>query len=241
MKGFMLAWLAWQQTFFHCTTFWNSDVMSTNFVSTEKLNQQLFLLCCPLCCMKRGLFVCLFFLFFFSSFFFNQLFILSFFNQIWSLVLWTSCCRINWRQHTISFRNGFDRCTCFNERFCCFWNLYSKSSRNVWISLSTWHGIVCSLSLCFFFSFFPSQNPDELFEVMSQCLLSAVDRDALSGWGAEVIIMSVIFPQHHSPRYNLSLLFFFFFFLKVLLKVFTQENLKFVKIRFLLQSNEMTL
>jgi hypothetical protein len=33
------------------------------------------------------------------------------------------------------------------------------------------------------------QNPDELFEVMSQCLLSAVDRDALSGWGAEVIIM----------------------------------------------------
>ena len=40
-----------------------------------------------------------------------------------------------------------------------------------------------------FFLIFLSQNPDELFEVMSQCLLSAVDRDALSGWGAEVIIM----------------------------------------------------
>jgi hypothetical protein len=33
------------------------------------------------------------------------------------------------------------------------------------------------------------QSPDELFEVMSQCLLSAVDRDALSGWGAVVHIM----------------------------------------------------
>lgn len=33
------------------------------------------------------------------------------------------------------------------------------------------------------------QNPDELFEVLSQCLLSAVERDALSGWGAVVHIM----------------------------------------------------
>eukprot|EP01041_Mallomonas_annulata_P005034 gene5034-10080_t len=32
-------------------------------------------------------------------------------------------------------------------------------------------------------------NAEELFEVMSQCLLSAVDRDALSGWGAEVHII----------------------------------------------------
>eukprot|EP01101_Sappina_pedata_P005396 TRINITY_DN2450_c0_g1_i1.p2 TRINITY_DN2450_c0_g1~~TRINITY_DN2450_c0_g1_i1.p2 ORF type:complete len:223 (-),score=93.67 TRINITY_DN2450_c0_g1_i1:104-724(-) len=31
---------------------------------------------------------------------------------------------------------------------------------------------------------------DELFEIVSQCLMSAVDRDALSGWGAEVHIIS---------------------------------------------------
>ena len=36
------------------------------------------------------------------------------------------------------------------------------------------------------------QDPEELFEVLSQCLLSAVDRDALSGWGAVVHIMYVI-------------------------------------------------
>ena len=33
-------------------------------------------------------------------------------------------------------------------------------------------------------------NPDELFEVLSQCLLNAVDRDALSGWGAVVHIIT---------------------------------------------------
>jgi len=32
-------------------------------------------------------------------------------------------------------------------------------------------------------------NPDELFETISQALLSAVDRDALSGWGAHVYII----------------------------------------------------
>jgi 20S proteasome subunit beta 3 len=32
-------------------------------------------------------------------------------------------------------------------------------------------------------------EPEELFEVISQCLLSAVDRDAMSGWGAVVHIM----------------------------------------------------
>ncbi|CAE7747395.1 PBC1 [Symbiodinium microadriaticum] len=36
----------------------------------------------------------------------------------------------------------------------------------------------------------PDMEPDELFEVLSQCLLAAVDRDALSGWGAEVIIIT---------------------------------------------------
>lgn len=33
------------------------------------------------------------------------------------------------------------------------------------------------------------QGPDELFETISQALLSAVDRDALSGWGAHVYIV----------------------------------------------------
>ncbi len=35
----------------------------------------------------------------------------------------------------------------------------------------------------------PNMEPDDLFETISQCLLAAVDRDALSGWGAIVHIM----------------------------------------------------
>jgi 20S proteasome subunit beta 3 len=34
-----------------------------------------------------------------------------------------------------------------------------------------------------------SQGPDALFETISQALLNAVDRDALSGWGAHVYII----------------------------------------------------
>lgn len=33
-------------------------------------------------------------------------------------------------------------------------------------------------------------EPDDLFEVISQVLLSSVDRDAYSGWGAEVYIIT---------------------------------------------------
>ena len=33
-------------------------------------------------------------------------------------------------------------------------------------------------------------NPEELFEVISNCLLSALDRDSLSGWGARVYILT---------------------------------------------------
>lgn len=33
------------------------------------------------------------------------------------------------------------------------------------------------------------QGPDDLFETISQALLNAVDRDALSGWGAHVYII----------------------------------------------------
>ena len=35
----------------------------------------------------------------------------------------------------------------------------------------------------------PGLKADELFEVISQSLVNAFDRDALSGWGAEVYVM----------------------------------------------------
>lgn len=37
----------------------------------------------------------------------------------------------------------------------------------------------------------PDMNPDELFEAVSQSLLNAMDRDAVSGWGAVVHVMYV--------------------------------------------------
>jgi 20S proteasome subunit beta 3 len=42
-----------------------------------------------------------------------------------------------------------------------------------------------------------NMEPDELFEVLSQCLLSAVDRDAISGWGA---VVHVITPDGTTTR-----------------------------------------
>ena len=36
----------------------------------------------------------------------------------------------------------------------------------------------------------PDLGPEELFEVISNCLLSALDRDSLSGWGAYVYILT---------------------------------------------------
>ena len=36
----------------------------------------------------------------------------------------------------------------------------------------------------------PDLEPDELFEVLAQALLTGVDRDALSGWGCVVKIMT---------------------------------------------------
>lgn len=36
----------------------------------------------------------------------------------------------------------------------------------------------------------PNMNPDELFETLSQCLLAALDRDCLSGWGAVVHVIT---------------------------------------------------
>jgi len=38
--------------------------------------------------------------------------------------------------------------------------------------------------------FKPEMGPDELFETISQCLLASVDRDALSGWGATVTVIT---------------------------------------------------
>lgn len=36
----------------------------------------------------------------------------------------------------------------------------------------------------------PNLEPEDLFETISQSLLNAVDRDALSGWGAVVYIVT---------------------------------------------------
>ena len=36
----------------------------------------------------------------------------------------------------------------------------------------------------------PDLEPDELFEVISQALLASVNRDALSGWGGKVTILT---------------------------------------------------
>eukprot|EP00404_Azadinium_spinosum_P017196 CAMPEP_0180497386 /NCGR_PEP_ID=MMETSP1036_2-20121128/42770_1 /TAXON_ID=632150 /ORGANISM="Azadinium spinosum, Strain 3D9" /LENGTH=205 /DNA_ID=CAMNT_0022505941 /DNA_START=90 /DNA_END=707 /DNA_ORIENTATION=+ len=36
----------------------------------------------------------------------------------------------------------------------------------------------------------PNMNKDELFETIAQCLLSAVDRDCLAGWGGVVTIIT---------------------------------------------------
>ena len=38
--------------------------------------------------------------------------------------------------------------------------------------------------------FKPDMGPDELFETLAQSLLSSVDRDALSGWGGVVHIIT---------------------------------------------------
>lgn len=38
-------------------------------------------------------------------------------------------------------------------------------------------------------SWFPWQEPEDLFETISQTILNAMDRDALSGWGAVVHVM----------------------------------------------------
>jgi len=36
----------------------------------------------------------------------------------------------------------------------------------------------------------PDMNPEELFETISQCMMAALDRDCLSGWGATVHVMT---------------------------------------------------
>ena len=36
----------------------------------------------------------------------------------------------------------------------------------------------------------PDMNADQLYEVISNCLLSALDRDSLSGWGAYVYVLT---------------------------------------------------
>lgn len=48
----------------------------------------------------------------------------------------------------------------------------------------------------------PDMNADELFETCSQCLMSAIDRDCFSGWGAviHVITPSEIVTRHIKTR-----------------------------------------
>ena len=36
----------------------------------------------------------------------------------------------------------------------------------------------------------PNMEPDELFEVTAQCLLAGLNRDALSGWGSVVYVIT---------------------------------------------------
>ena len=36
----------------------------------------------------------------------------------------------------------------------------------------------------------PDMGPEELFETISNCLLSALDRDSLSGWGAYIYVLT---------------------------------------------------
>jgi 20S proteasome subunit beta 3 len=45
-------------------------------------------------------------------------------------------------------------------------------------------------------------EPEELFETLSQCLLSGVDRDALAGWGAvvHVICKDKVISRHLKGR-----------------------------------------
>ena len=43
----------------------------------------------------------------------------------------------------------------------------------------------------------PVQDSEELFETVSQCLLSGMDRDALSGWGAVVYVMCAPSSPEH--------------------------------------------
>eukprot|EP00310_Coccolithus_braarudii_P013300 CAMPEP_0183353300 /NCGR_PEP_ID=MMETSP0164_2-20130417/33174_1 /TAXON_ID=221442 /ORGANISM="Coccolithus pelagicus ssp braarudi, Strain PLY182g" /LENGTH=201 /DNA_ID=CAMNT_0025525955 /DNA_START=133 /DNA_END=738 /DNA_ORIENTATION=- len=44
----------------------------------------------------------------------------------------------------------------------------------------------------------PDLEPDALFEVLAQCLLSGVDRDCLAGWGA---VVHVLTPQGLTTRH----------------------------------------
>lgn len=44
----------------------------------------------------------------------------------------------------------------------------------------------------------PDLEPDELFEVLAQCLLSGVDRDCLAGWGG---VVHVLTPQGLTTRH----------------------------------------
>ncbi len=46
------------------------------------------------------------------------------------------------------------------------------------------------------------QEPEDLFETVTQCLMSGADRDALSGWGAIVYVMCEHLPYACTCKYQ---------------------------------------
>ncbi|MBS2599895.1 hypothetical protein KFY57_27700, partial [Salmonella enterica subsp. enterica serovar Typhimurium] len=56
--------------------------------------------------------------------------------------------------------------------------------------------------------FKPDMEPEELFETISQALLSSVDRDCLSGWGGHVYVVTPTEVKERGPKSLLRILLF---------------------------------
>lgn len=90
-----------------------------------------------------------------------------------------------------------DRLHQFGRGLCRRRHLLAQPLRYVRVSLQTQPGAYHK-SLFFSFLFICvswTQEPEELFETISQAILNAFDRDALSGWGAVVHVMYKISPS----------------------------------------------
>ena len=62
-----------------------------------------------------------------------------------------------------------------------------REHSNVFEVAGTGHELL--LGICETF-YKPDLEPEQLFETISNCLLSALDRDSLSGWGAYVYVLT---------------------------------------------------